>query len=587
MRSQTFSQHPSGTNLIQILQDRATQAPETLAYRFLQDGEGESDWLTFGQLGANVQSTAAYLRTVTNPGDRVLLLYPPGLDFIVAFLGCLCAQVIAVPAYCPSRNRHFQRIVAIAQDAQPSLLLTTHNWVERVASQLQEAGLESLWCASLEGQRSTETVDWLSPEIEPDGLAFLQYTSGSTGNPKGVMVSHNNIMANLEMMKTAMHYDESTRFVSWLPLFHDLGLISQVLQSLHLGVPCTLMPPSVFVQKPHCWLQAISHYRATMSAAPNFAYDLCVSRITAAQKATLDLSGWEVALNAAEPIRAETLQRFSETFSECGFRAEAFYPAYGMAEATLMITGGTPRQSPILHSVDAAALEQHRVVPPLARRQTLVGCGRALVGQQLAVVDPETKVECPPGQIGELWVRGANITQGYWRRDLATRETFAAYLAETNEGPYLRTGDLGWLDASGEFVFTGRQKDLIIVRGRNYYPQDIERIAEKSHPALRANHGAAFSIDIQGQEQLVIAQEIVRSHRHHFKGVAIAQMMREAILDEFNLEVFSVVLLRPNSLLKTSSGKIQRRAMRQAYLQGTLNVLAELSLRLLDTEIAA
>jgi acyl transferase domain-containing protein len=361
--------------------------------------------------------------------------------------------------------------------------------------------------------------------------------------------------------------------VSWLPLFHDMGLIGNVLQALYVGVPCILMAPAAFLQQPLRWLQAISHYRATTSGAPNFAYDLCVSKITPEQRASLDLSSWTVAFNGAEPVRADTLDRFTTAFAPCGFRREAFYPCYGMAEATLFVSGGLPSDPPLLYQVDRVALEQNRVIAATDEQaRTLVSCGRSWLDQQLVIVDPESRSACPPGQVGEIWVAGPSVAQGYWNRPEQTQETFQAYLADGHAGPFLRTGDLGHLQ-DGELFITGRLKDLMIIRGRNHHPQDIELTVEQSHPALRAGCGAAFAIEIEGSEQLVVAQEVRRDQLRKLDTEDVIGAIRQAIAEQHELQVHTVLLLKTNSIPRTSSGKIQRHACRAGFLSGGLNIL--------------
>ncbi len=566
--------NPLQTNIVDLLLKRVKESPEKLAYTFSEDGETENSSLTYQQLGQQACSIAAFLQSITTPGERVLLLYPPGLEFITAFLGCLCAQVVAVPAYPPRRNRNLDRIVAIARDAQPSLILTMPSMVDQIRSQLQSLDLGNICCLAVPSRLAARATDWQPGLTTSEALAFLQYTSGSTGNPKGVMVSHGNITHNLAMIKCSFQPDKTSIVLGWLPLFHDMGLIGNVLQPLYSGIPCHLMPPTAFLQKPIRWLQAISQYRATISGGPNFAYDLCISRISAEQKATLDLSCWMVAFNGAEPIRAKTLQRFTEAFADCGFRPEAFYPCYGMAETTLLVSGGMPGHKPVLKHVETSALTRNQIVPLEAAQtggQTLVGCGSTILEQDIVIVDPESLEEKLTDQVGEIWVTGNNVAQGYWQNLAKTQETFAAYLANTRKEPFLRTGDLGFLDSNKELFVTGRLKELIIICGRNYYPQDIEKAVQHSHPALRLNGGAAFAVKERGREQLIIIHEVERHYLRRLNVAEVVNSMREAVANEFGLPVDSVVLLRTNSLLKTSSGKIQRLSCRTAFLNNTLN----------------
>jgi acyl-CoA synthetase (AMP-forming)/AMP-acid ligase II len=319
---------------------------------------------------------------------------------------------------------------------------------------------------------------WQKPSINADTLAFLQYTSGSTGTPKGAMLSHRNLLYNAAMTQHLMGHSHTSKFVSWLPIYHDMGLIGGVLQPLYGDFPCIMMPPASFLQSPYRWLKAISHYQATTSGGPNFAYELCVQKISQQQRETLDLSSWSVAFNGAEPIRCDTLEHFAAAFAPCGFRWEAFYSCYGMAEAALMISGGLHTASPIIKTVQGEALESDRVLATSAESEnvrTLIGCGQTLPGQKIAIVNPETLTRCQPDEVGEIWVSGPSVGVGYWNRTEETERTFRAYLSDTGEGPFLRTGDLGFLQ-DGELFITGRAKDLIIIRGRNLYPQDIELI---------------------------------------------------------------------------------------------------------------
>lgn len=565
-------------NLVELLLYQSEHLPNRTAYTFLKDGEVSSISITYLELRQKVLALAADLQTRVTPGDRVLILYPSGIDFIIAFLGCLCAKVIAVPAYPPRRNQRLGRLCAIINDAEPSFVLTTHSLLQSVSSHLEALTVSHIPCLATDHLGDKLANTWILPKVNEDTTAFLQYTSGSTGNPKGVMVSHRNLLYNEKMIQSAFQNDETTVYVSWLPLFHDMGLIGNVLQSLYLGSSCILMSPTAFLQKPIRWLQAISDYQGTTSGAPNFAYDLCVNRITAEQRANLDLSGWKIAFNGSEPIRAETLQRFSETFAESGFQPEAVHPCYGMAEATLIISGGGCHEKPIIKNVETSALEKNQILScdsPQQNSRSLVGCGHTLLEQKIAIVDPHSQQLSSPQQVGEIWVSGPNVAQGYWQRQQETCETFQAYIDGQESQPYLRTGDLGFLDEEGNLFVTGRLKEVIVIHGRNYYPQDIELIAERSHPALRPHSGAAFSVEIDGEERLIIAHEVERSYLRRINISEIAGAVRKAISEEFDLAVYTILLLRTNTLPKTSSGKIQRRGCRQAFLNKTLKVVGQ------------
>ncbi|MDZ7963742.1 MAG: fatty acyl-AMP ligase [Nostoc sp. DedSLP03] len=569
------------STFLDILQYRAIHQSEQIAYTFLINGETESVSLTYQELERKAQAIAVQLQDrVKVPGSRVLLLFPPGLDFITAFFGCLYAGFVAVPAYPPRRNQKMSRLQAIVSDAQTSAALTTTSELTSMESQLvRNPQLSAIHWLAIDKIDSDCRSGWQDPTASSDTLAFLQYTSGSTGTPKGVMVSHGNLLHNEQMVKIAYQHTEKTIFVGWLPLFHDMGLIGNVLQPLYLGIPCFLMSPVAFIQKPFRWLQAISRYQATTSGGPNFAYDLCVRQITPEQLASLDLSSWDVAFNGAEPVRADTLERFAATFEPCGFRARAFYPCYGMAETTLFVSGGLKTAPPVVYCVEGAALEQNRVVATVGKQEdarTIVGCGQTWLDQKIAIVNPESLTLCSASQVGEIWVSGPNVAHGYWNRPSETEQTFNAYLADTREGPFLRTGDLGFLQ-DGELFITGRLKDVIIIRGRNHYPQDIELTVEQSHPALRPGCGAAFAVEIDDQERLVVVAEVERSHLHKLDVNKVVGDICQAVTHQHELQVYAVVLLKTGSIPKTSSGKIQRHACRTGFLKGSLNVVGDWS----------
>jgi natural product biosynthesis luciferase-like monooxygenase protein/amino acid adenylation domain-containing protein len=561
---------------VELLQSRALYHPEKQAYTFLADGEREENSLTFADLDRQARVIAASLQEMQIGGRPVLLLYQPGLEYLAAFFGCLYAGAIAVPAYPPRLNHNLERIEAIVSDAQPVLALSSQT-LATPAMRQQFASFSYLGSLHIE---TTDTLPgsladrWREPKLDADTLAFLQYSSGSTGRPKGVMVSHRNLLYNHRMLQTALQHSESAPLVSWLPLFHDMGLIGNALQSIYQGVPCIFMSPVAFLQKPFRWLHAISRYKAYSAFAPNFAYDLCVQKITSEQLTQLDLSCWHNAINAAEPIRSDTLERFAETFAPCGFRRETFVPGYGLAEATLVVSTADSGVLSTVRRVDREALEQNKVVATTGeetRIRNVVGCGHTWLEQKILVVDPDTHMPCHAGQVGEIWISGSNVAQGYWKRPEETKEVFQAKLANGAEGLFMRTGDLGFLD-DGELFVTGRLKDLIIVYGRNYYPQDIEAVAERSHPALRPNCSAAFSLDIAGEEQVILVQEIERQYRHQQPQDVFAAI-REAVLDAYELHVYGIVLIKPGSIPKTSSGKIQHRACREALLAQSLPIV--------------
>jgi len=530
-------------NLVQLLETRAADHPDRLAYTFLRDGEVEEANLSYGELARKARAVGAWLQERKMQNQNVLLLYPPGLDYIVAFWGCLYAGAVAVPAYPPSRNRHLGRIETIVADAKPQLALTTSSIRARIKSSL---ALASGVAEEIDPQLAQ---NWRAPHIDHATLAFLQYTSGSTATPKGVMVTHGNLLHNEELIRRAFHQNEHSIIAGWLPLYHDMGLIGTVLQPLYLGARCILMSPVAFLQKPLRWLHAISDYRATTSGGPNFAYDLCTQKISVEERDSLDLSCWSVAFNGAEPVRAETLERFATFFEPCGFKREAFYPCYGLAEATLFVSGASG--------------------PSI--KTSVVGCGALKSDPEIVIVNPETSVTCAPGEVGEIWISGPSVAAGYWNRPDETANVFHARLSGSDNGPYLRSGDLGFV-AGDELFITGRIKDLIIIRGRNLYPHEIERTVEQSHPSLKPGCGAAFSIEDEGEERLVIVQELARRTSSSFDEVI--GNIRQALGEEHEVQPHCVALVVAGSVPKTSSGKIQRGKCRELFLSSQLEVVA-------------
>ena len=572
-------------NLVDLLLARSSSSPDLPVQTFLTDGERAENTLTAVQLDHRARVIGAALQRAHLAGRTVLLLYPPGLDFVEAFFGCLYAGAIAVPAYPPKANRSFGRLRAILRDAGAAAVLSVDALLGDIRQRLQEGDARSvsLWLAT---DALPEAVDdWRQPDLVPDSLAFLQYTSGSTGDPKGVMVSHGNLLHNSECLKHAIGLNADSVGVCWLPSFHDMGLITGVIAPVYSGFRHYIMAPVAFLQKPIRWLEAISRLRATFSGGPNSAYELCLRAIPPEQSRDLDLRCWTAAFNGAEPIRAETLRRFAEIFAPSGFSARSWLPGYGMAEATLMVSCGPPRSGATLLYARSGDLKRHCVVPEVADASdvaALVGCGQKALDTEVAVVDPETCVRCGPGVIGELWVRGPSVAQGYWNRIEQTAATFDARIAGTEDGSFLRTGDLGYVDHDQVFV-TGRLKDLIIVRGRNFYPQDIEVTVEQSHPVLAPGTAAAFPVEAGREERLVVAVEVQRQHRRTIRPDEVFAAVRRAVAEEHDLQIHGIVLLQPSSVPKTSSGKIQRRPCREAFLKGELDTIAAWMAPLEDT----
>ncbi|WP_341529479.1 fatty acyl-AMP ligase [Nostoc sp. UHCC 0302] len=567
------------STLVDILRWRALHQPEQKVYIFLNNGEVEESYLTYADLDRQARAIASWLQSLGMTGERALLLYSPSLEYIAGFFGCLYAGVIAVPAYPPQFHRPMPRLQAILANAQATLVLTTKQILTNVEEHLfpHSPELKALRWLATDSIPSNLEKQWQEPILNSDTLAFLQYTSGSTGTPKGVMITHGNLLHNEQIIQQAMQHTDKTIFVGWLPLFHDMGLIGNILQPLYLGIPCFLMPPVAFIQRPFRWLQAISKYKATTSGGPNFAYDLCVRKITPEQRQTLDLSSWEVAFNGSEPIRAETIEQFATTFAPCGFRREAFYPCYGMAESTLFISGELKTNPPEIYQINKAALEQNQIVITAGQQEDVrkfVSSGQGWLDQKIMIVDPESLTKCPDNRVGEIWISSPSVAQGYWGRVEETKKTFHAYTSDTNEGPFLRTGDLGFLQ-DGKLFITGRLKDVIIIRGRNYYPQDIELTVERSHPSLKPNGGAAFTVEVSNQERLVIVHEVERRYLQSLDIEQVVGDIRQEVALEYELQVYAVVLVKPGSIPKTSSGKIQRYACRANFLDGTLDSLAK------------
>jgi len=561
----------SGPTLVSALQHLAQSCPSKTVYTWLVDGEREGATLSHGELDGRARSIAWKLCSLRLRKKRALLLYGPGLEFIEALFGCLYAGVIAVPAYIPGSSRDHPRIQAILHDADCGVVLTSRASLDAVEQFLTACGRDAL-CLATDSVEDIPASGWSAPLPRAGQIAYLQYTSGSTAAPKGVMITHANVVENLKYIAAQGSFDESTVSVSWLPHFHDMGLIYGILQPLFTGFPAILFSPAAFLHRPLRWLSAISRYRGTHCGGPNFAYDLCVDRVTADECLSLDLASWRVAFNGAEPVRQQTLERFAEYFAGCGFDHKSFYPVYGLAEASLKVTSGGPGVGVKLCTVDARQLQQHKVC--LAGQetesvQTVVGCGRAGYKHDVVIVNPDTIEQCAGDKVGEIWVAGPSIAQGYWKNAPATEKTFRAQLKD-GQGPFLRTGDLGFL-LSDELFITGRLKDCIIIRGRNHYPQDIEKTVEECHPALRKNGSAAFSIEHSSQEAVVVLTEINRKYRGELGSVI--QAIRKAVAEEHELQAFAVVLIKAGSLAKTSSGKIQRQACKARFLQDALPVL--------------
>jgi acyl-CoA synthetase (AMP-forming)/AMP-acid ligase II/acyl carrier protein len=562
---------------VELLRHRAALQGDRTAFVYLEDGERPTPPLTYRDLEARARAVAARLQADGLAGHRALLMYPAGLDFLAAFLGCLHAGVVAVPLAPPAPSRlasALPRLRAVVQDAEPSVLLTT----ERFASAWHGLGADTpsylrVLATDTFGEEGASA--WRYPSVGPKSVAMLQYTSGSTGSPRGVVLTHRHLLDQTAIIRELFGFTHEDSGCSWLPVFHDMGLIGMVLQPIDTCSPVTLLSPVAFLQRPFCWLKAISDARATFTTAPNFAYDLCVRKARPADVESLDLSHWRRALVGAEPVRERTLRRFHEIYAPRGFRWEAFFPCYGLAETTLAVSGSNEGGGPCILPVDGQALEQDTILPPRmgGPGPRLVSAGVPSSIYEVVIVDPGSHRRCSPNRVGEIWVKGGSVAAGYWRREAGSTAAapFEACLADCGTGPFLRTGDLGFLH-DGHLFITGRCKDLIILAGRNLYPQDIEATAEAAHPAVRPGSSAAFAVDVENEEQLVLVVEIEDARRRVFPPCDPAEVIRairRSVSEAHDAGVWDVVLLGHGQVPKTSSGKIQRQACKAAYLAGS------------------
>jgi acyl-CoA synthetase (AMP-forming)/AMP-acid ligase II len=561
---------PAFNSLVDLITRRAAEQHDERGYVFLSEKGDEEAALTFGELHRRAMAVAARLRESGSPGERALLLFGPGLDFIIAYFGCVLAGVIAVPMMLPRRNSSLGSSASIVANASPRFLMTNVRVQSTRPDVIERFSAPQRHWIITEQVAAMNAASPRLPMLRPDDIAFLQYTSGSTSDPKGVMVTHRNLIENLEMMRHALGNTRQSTYASWIPLYHDMGLIANVLQSLYVGSLCVLLAPMTFMQRPLSWLRAIHRYRAEVAGAPNFAFDLCVQRFRADQMRDVDLSCWKVAFNGAEPVRADTIERFAATFAPYGFDRRAMNPQYGMAEATVMVSAGPRLAGPVIRTVGLDAFRHNEIAPPAGERDKhrMVGCGRSVTGGRLAIVHPATHRLIGSDRIGEIWVSGPHVSKGYWQNPDATRATFDARIeGDPGDKCWLRTGDLGFMDESGELFITGRAKDMIIVRGINYYPQDIESTVYNSHPALRRHFGAVFSVPDESGEKLVLVQEVERTQRRGLDTEEIKACIREAVANEHEIALDSIVLIPPGEIPKTTSGKIQRSFTRQMWLQ--------------------
>jgi len=566
--------------LVDLLEYRSSAHPDKTAYIFLDflSGSGmdyRETSITNGELYTNARKIAERLERYNGCGERAIMLYPPGIDYIVAFYACLLAGIIAVPSYPPMSEKFLSQVKSIVADATPKFVLSVKTVSTHLKPLMENCiNLRDVVWFDTDGTDEKTGEEFDRRKYTPYSTAFLQYTSGATAHPRGVKVTHENLLHNLSLIERCFGHHADSCGVIWLPPYHDMGLIGGILQPLYAGFPVVLMSPLSFLKNPLRWLWAISNYKATTSGGPNFAYDLCIRKITPEQKNMLNLSSWDLAFNGAEPIKPDTLERFVRTFAECGFREESFYPCYGLAESTLIVTGGIKENLPKTCGFSKNDLLGNRVTELNESDEShkkYVGCGNALHKGEVIIVDTELSKECMQGKIGEIWVRSPSVAAGYWNNELETARVFNACLADTGEGPYLRTGDLGFIHDEELFV-AGRLKDVIIIRGENYYPQDIETVAEQSNHLLRKGCGAAFTVGNDGETRIVLVQEVAHLEEK-IQMDSVIQDIRQAVALYQGLYIDALALIQCYTIPKTTSGKIQRNECRTQYLSGTLEIV--------------
>ena len=565
------------TSICSILFDAATDCPDKSLFVFPETRWNSADRLTYQELATRSSAAARVVSRMARPGDRALLLFPTGAAFWEAFFGSLTSSVIAVPLKIPNLHRLSEHLEQVCRDCEPSVLLTNQKTADLLRTVAEIHPALSRLAVVTPDQWRCETP---SSEVLPTNFhqtAFLQYTSGSTARPKGVQISHANLMANMTMIRDRMGIRtgaDST--VSWLPHFHDMGLVGSYLTTLFTRNSCTCFPPEEFALRPATWLRSISTEQASICGGPDFAFRLCVDKVSEDEMDAVDLSSWRVAYVGAERIRSDTIRLFTERFSAWGFRSNSFFPCYGLGEATLMATGGPTGSGPVIRSVSSEALRANRIEGAASSRdeQLLVGSGHTFEGSSVLIVDQQTGAPLPDEAIGEIHLSGDSITRGYFRKEELNQHVFRDVSLHKTSRRFLRTGDLGFL-SGGQLFVTGRIKELIILRGRNLYPEDVELIVDDAHEALQARGCVAFSVEQEGLESLIIAVELRRSAMKNPPQESIMSAIRLKVAHGFGVNPDKILLLRPFTIPRTSSGKPRRLAVRESYLNGTLATLNE------------
>ncbi len=565
------------TTLVDAFEGHCSRHPEKVLYYYLEDGIQPSTQITYLEMRLKARALAARLQKGFEKGDRVLLLFPPGIEFITSLFGCFYAGLVGIPSYPPRKNRMFDRFEAIIVDSSPSVIMTTKKIHEDILKNFGEKeSLTAIDYVIVEDVKDEWAESWKDPGLQKEDIALLQYTSGSTGSPNGVMISHQNIIHNSEVIRQAFGHTEELMGVNWLPGFHDMGLIGALLQPAYVGGSNAMIPPATFLTQPMNWLKAISNFRGSTAGGPNFALEYCVERFQEDKLEGVDLGSVRPFFCGAEPIYAESLELFAEHFARYNFSRSQFYACYGLAEATLFVTGGSLEDDPIYLTLDGSEIKQRKVLvvdDDHAEAKTFVGCGYPWVGAKVVIADPEKNEVLPEGHIGEIWTASPSVAKGYWNKPGKSQGTFQTKLADTGEGPFLRTGDLGFIH-KGQLFITGRIKDVIIIRGMNHYPNDIERTVENAHESIQPATGAAFSVEVGNEERLVVVFEVRRTHMRDLDEKAVFDAIRIAVAEVHLLDLYAIVLIRPGSIPKTSSGKIQRFKAREEFLEGSLQIVA-------------